>query len=246
MKTFFELNKKFNKIKNNGWILSQGNGNGAGGITFEKLLNIQTNNFEIPDFKDIELKVKYSNKEKYISLFNATPDSFLYEIKRINDEYGYSDKDFPNYNIFQTSVYSKLKINKFNNLYFKLYINYKENVIELNVYDSNLNLIDNKTSWSFNMLKEKLERKLNKIAIIYAEKTIINGKLYFKYNTIKYYKLKSFNNFLELINRNKIRVCFSIGIYKYGKKFGQLYNHGTKFCINKYEIEKLFKAISID
>ena len=52
MKTFFELNKKFNKIKNNGWILSQGNG--AGGITFEKLLNIQTNNFEIPDFKDIE------------------------------------------------------------------------------------------------------------------------------------------------------------------------------------------------
>ena len=84
MKTFFELNKKFNKIKNNGWILSQGNGNGAGGITFEKLLNIQTNNFEIPDFKDIELKVKYSNKEKYISLFNATPDSFLYEIKRIN------------------------------------------------------------------------------------------------------------------------------------------------------------------
>lgn len=129
MKTFFELNKKFNKIKNNGWILSQGNGNGAGGITFEKLLNIQTNNFEIPDFKDIELKVKYSNKEKYISLFNATPDSFLYEIKRINDEYGYSDKDFPNYNIFQTSVYSKLKINEFNNLYFKLYINYKENVI---------------------------------------------------------------------------------------------------------------------
>ena len=113
MKTFFELNKKFNKIKNNGWILSQGNGNGAGGITFEKLLNIQTNNFEIPDFKDIELKVKYSNKEKYISLFNATPDSFLYEIKRINDEYGYSDKDFPNYNIFQTSVYSKLKINEF-------------------------------------------------------------------------------------------------------------------------------------
>ena len=55
-------------------------------------------------------------------------------------------------------------------------------MIELNVYDSNLNLIDNKTSWSFNMLKEKLERKLNKIAIIYAEKTIINGKLYFKYN----------------------------------------------------------------
>ena len=52
------------------------------------------------------------------------------------------------------------------------------------------------------MLKEKLERKLNKIAIIYAEKTIINGKLYFKYNTIKYYKLKSFNNFLELINWN--------------------------------------------
>ena len=92
---------------------------------------------------------------------------------------------------------------------------------------------------------ERLE-KLNKIAIIYAEKTIINGKLYFKYNTIKYYKLKSFNNFLELINKNKIRVCFSIGIYKSGKKFGQLYDHGTKFCINKYEIGKLFKEISID
>ena len=50
----------------------------------------------------------------------------------------------------------------------------------------------------------------------------------------------------ELINKNKIRVCFSIGIYKSGKKFGQLYDHGTKFCINKYEIGKLFKEISID
>ena len=77
-----------NKVITNQWIESKCKGNSGVGITLESLLQKERENFEIPDYKGIELKAKCSRKETYITLFSAVPDSYLFEIKRILKEYG--------------------------------------------------------------------------------------------------------------------------------------------------------------
>ena len=54
------LNNKFNSIKNMGWIQSIKKGSSGIGLTFEHLIGINENEFEIPDFNGIELKTKRS------------------------------------------------------------------------------------------------------------------------------------------------------------------------------------------
>ena len=53
-----ELKDLFYQVKCKGWIESDTNNLGSIGHTFEKLLNIETNELELPDFGEIEIKTK--------------------------------------------------------------------------------------------------------------------------------------------------------------------------------------------
>lgn len=87
------LYDKFNQIEYIGWVKSFENGTTSIGTTFERLIDKNIEDFEIPDFEGVEIKVKSISSKGSISLFNATPDSYLFEIKRIINEYGYPSKD---------------------------------------------------------------------------------------------------------------------------------------------------------
>ncbi|CDF12292.1 unknown [Mycoplasma sp. CAG:776] len=50
--------------------------------------------------------------------------------------------------------------------------------------------------------------------ILYDWPTARNNKKYYKYYQIKYYKLKNFNKFIELIEQGTIRISFKIGFFK--------------------------------
>lgn len=239
------LNELKEKLITNKWVEAKSKGNGSVGITLETLLEKERENFEIPDYKGIELKAKCSKKEKYITLFNATPDSYLFETKRLLQEYGYCYRDNQKFKVLNLSVYGNRKI-KLNNKYFKLYVNWNQKKITLRVYDKNLNIIDELTSWSFELLKEKLERKLNKLAIIHADRKFEHNIVYFKYTDIKFYKLTSFEKFLILIENGIIRITFRIGVYKDEKRFGKTYDHGTCFSINEYDITRLFNEVDLN
>lgn len=241
MDVFNEIKKK---VITNEWIESKSKGNSGVGITLETLLQKEKENFEIPDYKGIELKAKCSKKETHITLFSAVPDSYLFEIKRILQKYGYPDKQYPKFNVFNLSVYGNRKL-KLNNHYFKLYVDWKNKKVILRIYDKKLNIIDELTSWSFDMLQEKLERKLNKLALVHAERKFEHNVVYFKYNYIDFYKLISFERFLILIENGMIRITFRISIYKNGKRFGQIYDHGTCFSINECDISRLFEKIEL-
>lgn len=243
---FLELNEKFKKIEKMGWIKGNRKNRGSVGIIFEELLGNTFNNFQLPDYQGIEIKTKSSRKEKYITLFSATPDSFLYEIKRIVDTYGYPDTQFPQFNIFNTDIntfkYNKVK----SNFFVKLGVDDNDKNIILNIYDQKCNLIDSDSKWSFELLQEKLERKLKYLAFIKVEKKFSHNELYFKYSAIEFYKLKDFETFMSLIKKGIIRIVFRIGIYKNEKKFGQIYDHGSAFCIKVENLEMLFQKVNID
>ena len=103
------LIRKFEEIKQKGWIESINNSSSGVGRTLENILNIPENSLEIPDFNGIEIKTHRINSESYISLFCATPDGPHYhEIEVIKDNYGYPDKDLKQYKVLNVSVNAKV------------------------------------------------------------------------------------------------------------------------------------------
>lgn len=240
-KTFKDIK---NKIKPNEWIISKHKGRGAVGLTLESLLNKEIENFELPDYNGVELKAKYSKRNTHITLFSATPDSYLFEIKRLQKQYGYPDNELPQFNVFNISVYGNRYI-KLNNNYFKLYVDYKNKKVILRIYDNKLQIVDEFVSWTFDLLKEKLERKLKYLVLVHANRKFEHNDVLFKYNNVAFYELKSFNDFIHLIDNGVIKITFKIGVYKSKYRYGQIYDHGTSFSIDECNISRLFDVVDI-
>jgi len=242
MRKFDELIKKADEIIASGWVKGISNGTGNAGRTFEHLLGKKLENFEIADYDGIEVKTKFYGPEKYLTLFNATPDSYLFEIKRIQETYGYPDKTFPEFKVFHMSLYTNVKKRINNHMYAYLQVNRDKKNITLKICDIHTNeVIDECTSWSFEILEEKLMRKLKYLFFIRAEsKRDCKGNFYFRYKNYKCYALKSFEHFINAIEKGKIRITFSIGVFKTGKRLGQIYDHGTSFNIRVNCLNYLF------
>ena len=240
------FNKKFKKIQEKGFIKSTNNRNLSVGVTFEKEIGKSWENFEIPDFGKLEIKVKCSNYENYISLFSATPDSYLFEIKRIHEKYGYSDKEFSNFKVFNSVFYGDRYTNIHNCYRAKLKIDKVKEKIYLNIYDYEMNLVDNQTSWTYDLLKEKLFRKLEYLVYVKAISKFLSNILYFKYIDANYYKLKNFDNFINCIENGSIRIAFRISVFKNEYRFGQIHDHGTTIQIDQYKLSNLFQKIDLD
>lgn len=242
-----ELKTKFEKISNKEWIKSDGKGSGSIGTTFEKELGLNNNSFEIPDFKGIEIKskkIKSIKKNPYITLFNATFDGmYLFEMKRLYESYGWTDKLFTNSKILYANIYGKY-LSKMGEKYkLKLKIDYKEEKVFLLIYDLNNKLIDQECYWTFDLLEEKLTRKLSYLAVIKADNKFINNIEYYNYQELNIYTLKNFNTFLKLLENGLIKININIGIYKNGKRKGKYYDHGTSFSIKEKYLTKLFNKI---
>lgn len=238
-----ELKKSINLIKQKGWIPCSRYHYGAIGLTLEKLLKINTDNYEIPDYNGIEIKTKKSNKISTISLFSATPDSYLYEIKRIHNLYAYPYTKNPHFKVLNKIIKQGELTYIYNKIFFTLKVDKNNERISLIVLDNNFNILDTKTSWSFSLIKEKLERKLKYLCYVEADTIYSNSQLYVKFINDTYYKLKNFDQFIELLENGKILITFRIGVYITGKKKGQIHDHGTTFSIDEKDIESLFNKI---
>lgn len=243
MENFGILESKLNEIKNKGWIKGITRGTSSIGITFENLLGKPVDNLQLPDYYGIEIKTKRIGSKSHITLFNAMPDSSLFEIARLQNTYGYPDKEIQEFKVLNISIYSNKLTESGSHYYFKLEVDHSKERIILNIYDQNINLIDNKTSWSFKLLEEKLYRKLKYLALIKAERKFINKEQYFKYEYAHYFKLKNFNAFLNLVKNGKMRITLSIDVFKSGQRYGQIYDHGTSFNIKEEDLPRLFQKI---
>lgn len=243
MKNILDLKHKCEKIISMGWIKCIKRGNSAAGLLFEELVGVPTNNFEIADYDGIEIKTKISKRENYISLFCATPDSYLFEIKRIYETYAYYDR----YNMFKSfniTTYANRKVYMGDNKFCKLKVDYKNNKIVLLIINNIGEVVDDKISWSFDMVKEKLERKFKYLLLINGDRKFEIGEIFYKFTKYKFYSLKKFENFLDALERGYIRISFTIGTFKSGKKAGQIHDHGTCFNIHKDYINYIFDEMS--
>ena len=240
------LNKQFERIRDIGWIKERIKGLGSCGYTFERLLEKEKDDFPVPDYHDIEIKVMNDNTKTNLHLFNLTPDGdYLFPIKRILDEIGCPEKE----DNTKRKFYQTLNTIEYNKLIFgrkaKINVNYEEEKVELIVLNNKNEDINIGVSWSFDYLKERLELKLKYLAFVRVSSTIICGEGYYHYHKINFYKLRGFNTFIDLIDKGIIEITFKIGTHKTGNKIGKVYDHGTDFSIRVADIERLFEEIKI-
>ena len=240
------LKTKLQKINNMGWIENKFKGYGGAGNTFENLIGITQNELEIPDFNGIEIKTKRMYSRSNISLFNCVPDGPHYhEIERLKDLYGYPDYILKNYNVLRADV-SAIELRKVGLFfYFKLKVNWETKKLLLLIYDHKAEIIEDFVYWDFDTIEEKLYRKLKYLALIKVNVKRFNQKDFFKYEKIKFYKLKDFKTFMKSIENGKITVKFNIGVYRSSKKEGQIHDHGTCFNINEKDLIEIYDNIEV-
>lgn len=239
-----KLKKDFERIKKTGWIKSVQKGYGGIGVTFEQILGINQNELEIPDYGDIEIKTKRSYSKSYSSLFNCTPTGPHYhEIERLKDKFGYPDKVLKECKVLYTNVCATEKIKVGLNFYFQLEVCKRQEKLFLKIFDKTNNVIEKIVYWDFDILEEKLLRKLKTLAFIKALSKQINNEEFFKYYDLKIYKLKGMEEFIKLIEEGLIRINFKIGVFRNGNKIGKIYDHGTSFCIQSHNLHKLYNLI---
>lgn len=213
-------------------------------MTFERAIGIIPNQFEIPDFAGIEIKTKQEFSTPYITLFSATFDgTYLFEMKRITNLYGIDDKKMSGCKTFYTVVSAKKFTYLDNGFKLKIDVDYDNKRVYLCVFDINNQLIERQCYWSFELLKEKLERKLKYLALVNAKRKFLYGKEYFYYYNITFMKLKGFEYFLRLLDDGSIKVYFKVGVYRSGVRAGKYCDHGTGFDIRSDDLRRLFSMI---
>lgn len=241
-----ELNNKFKEINNMGWVESVKKGSSGVGLTFEQLLGKSVDSFEIPDFNGIEIKTKKDYSISRISLFNYAPENkFIFETNRLRLEYGYPAKNNKSLKVLHNDVYAN-KINWIGTKFqFILKVDRLEEKIYLVIFNSGGEILEKEAYWNFSTIKEKIDRKIKYIALIKADRNLIDNKEYFLYKKISFYEFKSFDIFLDMLEKGKIIISFKIGVFKSGDRIGQTHDHGTGFRIKDDDFELLYKKINL-
>lgn len=232
-----ELYCMFSNIKEMGFVPSKRKGSTGVGYTFECLINKKEDSNPCPDYKSIEIKtLRYHSKQK-IHLFSASPDGDCeFPIKNVLNKLGYKRNGIKRCYI---SVYGNKSIQLGYYKMVKLDINRRKEKIYLKAIDAFGQDMELNTSWSFAKLKEKVENKINSMAVIKVQNKFKNDKEFFYYSKIAFYKIKGFNTFVDLLEKGIIKVTIKVNetLDKH------LENHGVDFSIEIKDIEMLFDKI---
>lgn len=237
------LKKLFKKIKEMKFNKSLRSGSTGIGYTFESLLGKKEDREFYPDFNGIEIKTKLGYTKNPLTLFTLIPlKNGNSCIKYINETFGYTNRKTGLKN-FKVQIFHK-RIDIIANKYiFKLKIDRKNNKLKLIICNTSFNLIDDQIYWELDELKNRLCTKLNFLAIIKGYPYIKEEKTFYKYTTMSIYKLKDFNTFLNLIEKDKIFITFNVDSFITKDGFVQLNDRGTAFKLYMENIEDLFTRI---
>lgn len=237
---FHNLEEKFREIFEMGWVESINDYSSGVGMTFEKLLGKESDDFAHPDYDGIEIKTQRVGTDYPITIFGLAPwGNTAPEVERLRETYGYFDYDDKDQRKLNAEIYASKNKLICNRYFFNLDVNRKERKIYMIIYDINYNIIDNTTYWHFDDIEEKLKYKLQYLGFVHAASKSKFKKEYFKYFKLECYELKDFNTFLDLLEKNIIAVSFTSSMIKYGPSMGK-YKASCYFRINKYDLSKLF------
>lgn len=244
-KNLIELKKNFEKIHKMGFVKSMRKGTTGLGYTFECLLGKKEDQDITPDYKGIEIKCKLGYSKTDLNLFTSSParDREI-ATNYIFQKYSYHLYGNENlYRLFTRKIYYGTKYELYG-YSFKLKIDYINKKLLIQSFYNDI-FCENVCYWNFDDLQNHLITKLNYLALVVGYPTVKNGEKYYKYYTIKFYKLKSFEMFLKLIEKGDIYVLIYLreGLNKLGDY--KIINNGVSFRIKTSNLYKLFNNIKV-
>lgn len=226
LKTIFE-----NDIKDK-WFHINRNGDGARGDKLESLLGKPVDNISAPDYMGIELKTKKNGSSALITLFTKVPEKGNelrsrfgtrstgidgLEIKRLNATFG-------------TQFFTSSETNEYN---FRLRLDSEVERLYIDIADKDGCIVSNdEFYWNLETLKNSVETKLKKIAVVGCETMNRSGIHFVKYTNIGFVEKLSWAKFLDMVRNGKIKVDIRMGQYASGKNIGRLHDHGTGFRVS--------------
>jgi len=233
--------KRFNEIKNKGYVKSYRSSDTGIGKTLESLLRIEENNDPGPDFGPIEIKSKRYYSVSYVTLFTQSP---TYP-KKINlllkEKYGFPDSEFPHIKCLRTSFFTYF--NTFKNKWgFRFRPDDSERRLYIEIKDLESDKIeDTLIYYDYSVLEERVNEKLNFLAFVQANRRKNNGVEEFKYTNCKLFYKCEFETFLELLKNDKVMYDIRMGVYRSGSNKGKKHDHGSAFRVKKENLPSFFK-----
>ena len=231
-KSMLDLYLKFKEIKKMGYIKSWNNRSSSAGITFEKILGKEQDEFFLPDYKGIEIKTKKGYSKSKITLFSANPDSmYLYALKGLVETYVVDKKRF-------TTELSSLVKHRYNGYYFQMFVDWENKRVVLLIFDKSYKLISDEIYWTFELLEERINLKLKKLALVKCCTKRKDNIEHYWYYRINFYKNIDFLKFLKAIENGIITIRFKIGTFLSGPRIGEIHNHGIDFAILESDLKE--------
>ena len=234
--------KDFLAIKQKGWVVSNRTHDTGIGKTFEDLIGIHENNNFLADYKNVlELKSKRELSESMVTLFTKSP-SFPKKVNSIlREKYGKPDGNAEDMKILHTTI-SGAKFNTFIGKFgFKLEVDEQQKKIFIIIKDLQSGKIeDTNIYYSFEDIKEIIEKKCKYIAYIIAENKKENGKEYFNFTKAVLLSGLTFGKFIDFVKKGIIVYDIRLGIYRREENKGKTHDHGSGFRILKNNLNQVF------
>lgn len=232
----------FKAIKEKGFVPSSRIHDTGIGKTFEDLIGIYENNNFLADYKGVlELKSSRELSESMVTLFTKAP-AFPKKVNTVlREKYGQADGDAEGMKILHTTV-SAAKFNTFINKYgFKLEVDETNKKILLQIKDLQTGKFEEtEIYYTFDQLKEIIEKKCDYIAYISAETKKEGGKEFFKFNKAVLLSGLTFDKFIDFVKKGIIVYDIRLGVYRSGKNKGKTHDHGSGFRILKANMSQVF------
>ena len=162
-------------------------------------------------------------------------------MKHLYDSYGYNSSKCAYKKVLTATFYCHIKKKLPCNYKISLQIDHFNKKIFLLVYDLHNNLVEKDAYWEFYTLKKKLYDKIQFLAYVVADSKLVNGVEFFHYSSIKFYKIRDFDTFINLLDHCKISISFKIGGNVVLDYPWQIDNHGTSFSIKVTDLPLLFE-----
>ncbi len=234
----------FKKVKEKGFIKSHRKHNTGIGKTYEDLLGVIENNSKEPDLHGFEIKSQRAYSGSYVTLFTKSPTMPVGANKILKDKYGSYDEKYKDIKVLHSSIFATSFNSHKSGYQFKLEINNQEEKIYLIVANTNNEIVDKSTYWTFKVIKDCITNKLSNLAYISAETKKINDEELFHFNKAYIYSdIKPFETFIELLKNGTIMFDIRIGAYKTGKNKGKPHDHGSGFRIKKTNMNELYNDV---
>ena len=233
--TFCNLKNKISILKKEGWFVVRRRGFGEVGLLVEEKLDLCKNDFSIPDFEGIELKVKKYSSLYPLTMFSCTCDGpSFFELKSIVEKFGIKSKN--NLKVLFITL-STIKYSDWGRyLKMKLVVDRIEKKVYILIANTNGKIIEKKSYWTFSTLNTIMQRKMKYLCLIYYDTFYSCGYKYAKIINEYYLQFNDFNKFINELESGNIVVNIKVGINQQGKS----HDHGTSFQIFKDSLFDLF------